>query len=528
MSPVKSEYYPQEHRMKRLSRRKFIEKGFSGLALASIPLVFKANPLEAFGNAPAEALPLSGYYKMFGVDEALIRRIMGVALSKGGDYCDLYFQNRVFHYIGLEDNIVNNAYTGIDFGVGIRVLKGDQTGYSFTEEITTKAMELAAQTAASIATSGKTVSPQELKPHQTPQYYAIQIPWEEVKPDRKVAFLPDLNQKVFSLDKRVIKCRLTWLDEYSHILIANSDGRVVSDYQPMTGMYGSCTAEQNGKKEEGYAMTSGRYGIEYYTPDRIQALAKKAVDRTVLLFEAVKPEAGEMEVVMGPGSSGILLHEAIGHGMEADFNRKKVSTFADKMGKPVAEKLVQIIDDGTIPHLRGSINVDDEGNDSQKTVLVENGVLSSYLHDRISAQHYKVKPTGNGRRETFRDNPIPRMRNTYMPAGPHAPEEILRSVKKGIYTEEFSNGEVNIGAGDFTFYVKTGYLIEDGKKTRPIKDVNVIGNGPEVLRRITMVGNDLKFDDGLWTCGKNGQGMPNQMGIPTVKVSAITVGGVNR
>lgn len=514
--------------MKTLSRREFIKDGCSGLALASIPLVFKANPPEAFGNAPAQALPLSGYYRMFGVDEALIRRIMGVALSKGGDYCDLYFQNRVFHYIGLEDNIVNNAHTGIDFGVGIRVLKGDQTGYSFTEEITPKAMELAAQTAANIARSGKGIPPQELKPHKTPQYYKIRTSWEEVKPDRKVSLLPDLNQRVFSLDKRVIKCRIAWLDEYSHIMIANSDGRIVSDYQPMTGMYASCTAEQNGQKEEGYAMTSGRYGIEHYTPEKIDALAKLAVGRTVLLFEAVKPEAGEMEVVLAPGSSGILLHEAMGHGMEADFNRKKISTFADKMGKPVAEKFVNIVDDGTIPSLRGTINVDDEGNDSQRTVLVENGVLNSYMHDRISAQYYRVKPTGNGRRQTFRFNPIPRMRNTYMAAGPHDPEEIIRSVKKGIYTEEFSNGQVNIGAGDFTFYVKTGYLIEDGKRTRPIKDVNVIGNGPDVLRRITMVGNDLKFDEGLWTCGKDGQGAPNQMGLPTVKVSAITVGGVNQ
>jgi TldD protein len=512
--------------MKALSRRKFIQKGCSGLV--SIPLVFKANPLDAFANAPAEALPLSGYYKMFGVDEALIRRIMGMALAKGGNYCDLYFQNRVYHYISLEDNIVNGAYTGIDFGVGIRVLKGDQTGYSYTEEITPKAMELAAQTAANIATSGKRIPPQELKLYKIPQYYRIETSWEEVNPDRKVSFLPDINKKVFSADKRIIKCRVTWLDEYSHIMIANSDGRIVSDYQPMTGIYVSCTAEQNGNKEEAYAMTSGRYGIEFYTPGRIDALAKKAVGQAVLLFEAVKPEAGEMEAVMAPGSSGILLHEAMGHGMEADFNRKKVSTFADKIGKPVAEKFVNIVDDGTIPNMRGTINVDDEGNDSQKTFLVQNGVLNSYMHDRISAQHYKVKPTGNGRRQTFRFNPIPRMRNTYMPAGPHDPEEIIRSVKKGIYTEEFSNGEVNIGAGDFTFYVKTGYLIEKGKKTRPIKDVNVIGNGPEVLRRITMVGNDLKFDDGIWTCGKDGQGAPNQMGLPTVKVSAITVGGVSK
>lgn len=514
--------------MKRLTRRDFMKKGCSGLAFVSVPFVFRANPLEAFSNAPADVLPLSEYYKMFGVDEALIRRVMGVALGKGGDYCDFFFQNHALHLIGLEDNIVNAAVSNVDFGVGIRVLKGDQTGYCYTEEITPQAIEMAAETAANIARSGKTLPPQGLKQHETPQYYRIQTPLEDIRPDRKVRFLPDINQKIFSLDKRVIKCRVMWLDEYSHILIANSDGRIISDYQPMTGMAAFCTAEKNGQREEGMAMISGRYGIEYYTSEKIDALAKDAVRRTALLFDAVKPEAGEMEVVLAPGSSGILLHEAIGHGMEADFNRKKISTFADKMGKSIAEKFVNIVDDGTIPGLRGTINVDDEANDSQKTVLVENGVLSSYMHDRISAQYYKVKPTGNGRRDTFRNSPIPRMRNTYMPAGPHDPEEIIRSVKKGIYTEEFTNGEVNIGAGDFTFYVKTGYLIEDGKKTRPIKDVNVIGNGPEVLRRITMVGNDLKFDEGFWTCGKDGQGAPNQMGLPTVKVSAITVGGVSR
>jgi TldD protein len=252
--------------MKKLSRRDFMKKGCSGLALASVPFIFRADPLRAFANAPAEALGLDAYYKMFGVDEALIRRIMGVALDKGGDYCDLYFQNHVYHYIGLEDNIVNAADSGVDFGVGIRVVKGDQTGYSYTEEITPEAMELAARTAANIAKSDKTIPPQVLNLYKTPQYYTIRTPLEEVRPDRKVSFLPDINQKIFSLDKRVIKCRVVWIDEYSHIMIANSDGRIVGDYQPMTGMYASCTAEQNGQKEEGYAMLSGRYGIEHYTP----------------------------------------------------------------------------------------------------------------------------------------------------------------------------------------------------------------------------------------------------------------------
>jgi TldD protein len=244
------------------------------------------------------------------------------------------------------------------------------------------------------------------------------------------------------------------------------------------------------------------------------------------LFDAVKPEAGEMEVVLAAGSSGILLHEAIGHGMEADFNRKNVSIFADKINKPVAENFVSIVDDATNPNIRGSVNVDDEGNDTEKTFLVENGILRSYLHDRISAQHYNVKSTGSGRRQSFRYIPQPRMRNTYMLPGPHKKEEIIGSVKKGIYAEMFTNGQVFIGAGDFTFYVKSGYLIEDGKLTKPIKDVNIIGNGPKVLRDIVMVGDDLEMAEGGWTCGKNGQGVPVSMGLPTVKVSKITVGGV--
>ena len=254
---------------------------------------------------------------------------------------------------------------------------------------------------------------------------------------------------------------------------------------------------------------------------------KLPVSEVSELFEAVKPEAGEMPVVLSAGSSGILLHEAIGHGMEADFNRKNISIFSDKINKPVAENFVTIVDDGTYPSIRGSINVDDEGNTTEKTFLVENGILRSYMHDRISAKHYNVKPTGSGRRESFRYSPLPRMRNTYMLPGPHKKDEIIESVKKGIYTESFTNGQVFIGAGDFTFYVKSGYLIEDGKLTKPIKDINIIGNGPKVLSDIVMVGDDMKMAEGGWTCGKDGQGVPVSMGLPTVKVSKITVGGVN-
>ena len=471
-------------------------------------------------------MQLNDFYERFGITESDIQTTMGEALVRGGDYCDIYFQHKISNYIGLEDNAVNRAYTDVDYGVGIRVIEGDQTGYSFTEEINLQAMKLAARTAANIANGRKHVSPVQLTLHQTPNYYQIKMPWEETSIDKKIPPLQQINDKIYELDPRIIKSSLGFINETSYILVATSDGRVAFDYQPMSIIYVSCTAEQNGQKEQNGFNLAGRYGFEFITEENVNRLATESVKRTVELFDAVKPQAGEMPVVMAAGSSGILLHEAIGHGMEADFNRKEVSIFSDKIGKKIAEPFVTIVDSGTNANIRGSVNVDDEGNDSQETVLVENGVLKSYLHDRLSAQHYKVEPTGSGRRQDFRHAPMPRMRNTYMLDGPHSKEEIVASVKKGIFAETFSNGQVFIGAGDFTFYVKTGYLIENGKLTKPIKDINIIGNGPDVLRKIVMVGDDLQMAEGGWTCGKNGQGVPVSQGLPTVKVSGITVGGV--
>ncbi len=511
-----------------LSRRSFLEKGSKGLVAATaLPYLLKSQLPGMLDSSMPAGGTLADFYKHFGVDEKTIQKVMAAALSQGGDYCDLYFEHTITNYLGLEDKAVNRAFNNIDFGVGIRVLKGDQTGYSFTEEVTPAAMELAAKTAATIASSGKGVEPVRLSSHNTPNYYVVKTPWEEVKIDQKIPYLQKINDQVFSLDKRVIKCNITFTNDTSYVLIATSEGKLVHDYRPMGLIYVNCTAEQNGRREENYYGLSGRTGIEFLTPEVVDLLARESVRRTVALFEAVKPEAGEMEVVLAAGSSGILLHEAIGHGMEADFNRKKISIFADKIDKPVAEKFVTIVDDGTNPNIRGSLNVDDEGNDTEKTYLVENGILHSYLHDRISAKYYGVKPTGSGRRQSFRFSPIPRMRNTYMMPGPHTKEEIIRSVKKGLYAEAFTNGQVAIGAGDFTFYVKSGALIEDGKITRPVKDVNIIGNGPKVLRDTVMVADDFKMDEGAWTCGKDGQGVPVSLGLPTIKVSKITVGGVN-
>jgi len=522
-----SNYDPRKRGEKsNFTRREFMSISAKGAAAASIPLFFGNNVNMAFGkdsNTPSE---LGEYYAHFGVDEKLIQDIFSTALSYGGDYCDIYFQHTINNYIGLEDKQVNRAYSNIDFGVGIRVLKGDQTGYSFTEDLSPDAMKLAAKTAANIASGSKKVDPIDLKLIKPKDYYPVKTKWEDVRIDRKIPYLQKINNKIFNLDKRVVKSSIWFIDQSSYILEASSDGLISYDYQPMTLAYVSCTAEENGKKENNSFSLAIRDGIEFFTPARIDQLAEETVKRTVSLFDAIKPKGGEMEVVLAAGSSGILLHEAIGHGMEADFNRKKVSIFSDKINKPVAEKIVSIVDDGTNPSIRGSINIDDENIESQRTFLVRDGILESYLHDRISARHYKVKPTGNGRRQSFRFAPLPRMRNTFMLPGPHKKEEIIKSVKNGLYAETFTNGEVYIGAGDFTFYVKSGFLIENGKLTKPVKDINIIGNGPEVLKKITMVADDFKMAEGGWTCGKNGQGVPVSMGLPTIKVSSITVGGV--
>ncbi|MBI2839542.1 MAG: TldD/PmbA family protein [Acidobacteria bacterium] len=508
-----------------LSRRDFISTGMKGMAIVSVPMFFGRDPLAALTAAPAGTTP-ADLFARFGIDESILRQVMVAALERGGDFCDLYFQHTISSYIGLEDKIVNQAYTSVDLGVGIRVVKGDQTGFSFTEDLSVPAMRDAARTAAAIAEGPAGKAPTSFTHQKLPNHYVINTGWENVSADRKVPFLQKLNDLIFAGDKRIIKASAALMDDTSFVLLASSDGLITYDYQPMAQLRASCSAEQDGRRENSYADLCGREGIEFFTAERVKTIAADAVRRTVSLFDATKPEGGEMEVVLEAGSSGILLHEAIGHGMEADFNRKGISIFADKIGKPVAEKFVTIVDDGTNPNVRGSLNVDDEGNGTQRTYLVQDGVLASYMHDRISASHYKVQPTGNGRRESFRFAPMPRMRNTYMLPGPHKRDEIIASVKKGILAEMFTNGQVFIGAGDFTFYVKSGYLIENGKLTRPVKDINIIGNGPEVLRKVVMVADDFKMADGGWTCGKDGQGVPVSMGLPTVKVSSITVGGV--
>lgn len=513
---------------RKLSRRHLIKKTVkSASAAAVVPYLIKPDIRSGFAAPQPGKMSLKEYYDYFEVNEKMIREVMAAALSKGGDYCDIYFQHLTINYIGLEDNAVNRASSNIDYGVGIRVLKGDQTGYSFSEEITMESMKRAAQTASGIANTSGRITPVSLQLQKHPDYHPVKTPWETVSINQKIPFLQKINKKIFKLDKRILKTRISFTDETSYVLIATSDGKVACDYRPAVTVSVRVSAEQKGRREENYYSLSGRKGLEILTPENVNRLAKIPVERTIRLFDAVKPGAGEMEVVLAAGSSGILLHEAIGHGMEADFNRKNISIFSDKIGKPVARDFVTIIDDGTTPNDHGSLNIDDEGNNTEKTFLVKDGILRSYLHDRISSKYYKTKPTGNGRRQTFRHTPMPRMRNTYMLPGPHTKEEIIKSVKNGLYAETFTNGEVHIGAGDFTFYVKNGHLIKNGRITKPVKDVNIIGNGPEVLRNIVMVGDDLKISESGSFCGKDGQRARVSLGLPTVKVSKITVGGIN-
>lgn len=469
---------------------------------------------------------MSEWFAQFGIDRAVISKVLEAATRFGADDADLYFQHSESTGVSLDDRKVNQAHVSVDLGVGIRVVIGDQVGYAYTEELTLDSMVKAAKTASTIAKTSNSEIPPVTTPYTAKgDFYPLVNPWSQVGLKTRIGILRTLEEAAFARSPHVQKVSVSLGDVDKHVLIARADGLIVEDYQPMTRASVSVSVEREGQRESGRHGIASREGLDFYSPDRLDRLVNKAVDYAVRALDAGKPPAGEMPVVMAAGSSGILLHEAIGHGMEADFNRKGISIFADRIGKRVAPPGVTIVDDGTLPGARGSINVDDEGTLTEKTVLVEDGILKSYLHDRISARHYGIESTGSGRRQSFRHTVLPRMRATYMEAGQYAPEEIIASVDRGIYCEVFQNGAVQIGAGDFSFYVSHAYLIENGKLTRPVKDVNIIGNGPKVLEAIEMVGNDLVIDEGGWTCGKDGQSVPVSQGQPTVKVSNLSVGG---
>jgi len=508
--------------MKQITRRTFLK------TTASAAVAAAAAPVLPLGCLSPGQKDNQGYFESgFGITDNLCQKALTRALSKGGDFADLFFEHTISNYVILEDGEVNQAYSSVALGVGIRTVSGEQVGYGFTQELTEKSIIAAASTAATIADSDPIKSAGKFIPLEINNYYPLSTLLTSVPLESKLPVVQSVNDKCFELSPEIIKVNAGFHDQQKRIFIVTSEGYKVEDLLPMNYLWANVTAEKDGKRERAGWNIGGRRDFSFYTPSLVDEVAKEAVDRVLVLFQAVQPPAGEMSVVLGPGVTGVLLHEAIGHGMEADFNRKKISTYCTMIGKKVAEPFVTIIDDGTNPNLPGSLNVDDEGTAGQKTILVENGILTSYMHDKISARHYKVKPTGNGRRQSYEHYIQPRMRNTYMLPGPAKPEDVIKNVEKGIYVKDVSNGQVMIGAGDFSFYVSQGRKIENGKFTAPIKDVNIMGNGPKMLRNVTMVADDLQMSKGAGgACGKGGQAVPVGFGMPTVLVKSMTVGGI--
>lgn len=464
--------------------------------------------------------------EFFKVDIDMLHRLIAIAMSRGGDYADLFFEYSSLDEMQLRDRKVASVGQHIDYGVGIRVLKGEQTGYAYAESTEWDKMAKAAATAAAIADGTvRARGPVGVTEIRHAEYYPSDDSWPRYDTGKRIDYLQRMNDLIYGMDSRITNVMESLTSSYERTLFFNSLGELAQDCGPMSSLAVSIVAGQGDRRETASLSRSFRLGSEFLTDKLMSEMASEVVGKCSMLFTAGTIKGGEMPVVMGAGGAGILLHEAIGHAFEADFIRKGTSIFTDSLGKKICNEKISVVDDGTIPFNRGSINIDDEGVPSQKTYMVTEGVLTSFLHDRVSARHYGVAPTGNGRRESFRFNPIPRMRATYMENGDATREDIIASVRNGVFLDTFSNGQVQIGAGDFTFYVKSGWLIENGTLTQPLKDINVIGNGPQALADIVAVASDCIIDNGKWTCGKE-QYCPVSCGMPTVLVSKLSVGGI--
>jgi TldD protein len=459
------------------------------------------------------------------IDEQIATKLLATALERGGDYADLFFEYNVTGSYSYEEGILKAAGRSVSTGLGVRVRKGEATGYAYVEDLSPEAMQRAARTAAQIAEGGGAPAPIGLAPIDLASRYAVEIATLDLPGEEKRSLLERADHAARAEDARVSRVEASLAEQIREILIATSDGRLVRDIQPLLRFGVRVIVEADGKRQSGSSGGGGRVGWGYFDGKTPEWHAKEAVRQALAILDAREAPAGEMEVVLAPGDSGILLHEAVGHGLEADFNRKKTSNYSDRIGERVASELCTVVDDATISSSRGSINVDDEGNRPERAVLIENGILRGYMQDRQSSEFFASTPTGNGRRESFKSHPLPRMTNTMLLAGPHDPAEIIKSVKRGVYASRFGGGQVDISNGDFVFSLTEGYLIEDGKITAPLKGVNLIGNGPDVMRKVTMLGNDMELSDGIWTCGKDGQSVPVGVGCPTVKISGLTVGG---
>ncbi|MDX1516190.1 MAG: metalloprotease TldD [Woeseiaceae bacterium] len=461
-----------------------------------------------------------------GLDERHLNTTLGRVLQGGVDYADLYFQVSRHESWTLEDGIIREGSYSHDQGVGVRAVSGEKTGFAYSDELLLPALEQAAGAARAIARQGQAGSLPAWRRRTRASLYPAIDPTASVADDDKTRLLTELESATRAMDTRIEQVIISLSSSQDLVLVAASDGTLAADVRPLVRLNVSVILQQDGRREQGYAGGGARGDLHYFLDgDRPLEFAREAVRQAVVQLDAVPAPAGSMPVVLGPGWPGVLLHEAVGHGLEGDFNRKGTSAFSGRIGERVASPLCTIVDDGTIPNRRGSLAVDDEGTPGQYNVLVEDGVLRGYMQDKLNARLMGVSPTGNGRRESFAHMPMPRMTNTYMLAGSHDPDEILRSVDRGLYAPNFGGGQVDITSGKFVFSASEAYLIENGKVTAPVKGAMLIGDGPEALTKISMVGNDLKLDTGVGTCGKEGQSVPVGVGQPTLKIDELTVGG---
>jgi len=460
-----------------------------------------------------------------GLDIAALQGVLGNIMTHKVDYADLYFQYSRSESWGLEEGQVKSGNFSIDQGVGVRAVSGEKTAFAYSDDINLPALQQAADVTRAIAALGAEQSTQAVRKIEAPQLYIPNDPIASLSADAKVKLLERLEMFARKADTRITQVMASIAGEYEVVMVARHDGVMAADVRPLVRLSIQVIAEHDGRREQGSAGGGGRFDYSYFTDDVLQDYAKKAVHQALTNLDARPAPAGSMTVVLGAGWPGILLHEAIGHGLEGDFNRKGSSAFAGKIGQRVASEGVTVVDDGTIADRRGSLNVDDEGNPTQRTVLIEDGILRGYIQDSLNSRLMGMPLTGNARRESYAHIPMPRMTNTYMLNGNMPPEEIIKSVKKGLYAANFGGGQVDITSGKFVFSAAEAWMIEDGKLTYPVKGATLIGNGPDVLTRVSMIGNDMALDSGVGTCGKEGQSVPVGVGQPTLRIDGLTVGG---
>ena len=474
------------------------------------------------GEVPAKRIEFVDH---FGITEAAMSETFSAALAHGARFSDIYFEHTITNTITMEEGIVKEAEKKIHHGAGVRAVRDESAGYAYVEDITPQRLVDAAAISSSITDSVATENPKKLETVEYTDRYPVRELTTTAPLKKKIAWIEEAEKAAKSYDIHVKKVTVSLIDQLSYIQIATSEGRLLRDVRPLMRIIVTVVAEKGGNRQMGISSGGGRIGTEYFLERSSPAHhGREAARQAVLLLDAVNAPAGPMELILSPAESGILLHESVGHPLEADFIRKGTSAYTGRIGDKVASELVTVIDDGTVENDRGALNFDDEGSLSSRTVLIEKGILKGYMHDLISASYFKTAPTGNGRRESYMYPPIPRMTVTYLANGRSDPEEIMKSTKKGIYCKSFLGGQVDISNGDFVFSPIEAYLVEDGEIKVPVKNLTIIGNGPDVLSKVTMVGNDFALSDGRWTCGK-GQNVPVGVGLPTLKISQVTIGG---